>query len=250
MLDMGLEDEQIDPEEHEIINKVLEANDSCAKDIMVPRSNVVGITDEYTYDQVMETFRSEKYSRLVVLDKDKDKVLGVLYVKDMLFVEPSEFNMHKMLRHPYFTFETKKTQDILTDLRNTSNSMAIVLDEYGGLAGILTIEDIIEEFVGQIRDEYDDDELKQIKKVDDNTYEVDSSINLSDLNDALDLNLQSENYNSIGGYIIETMDELPQPGDIIQADGVQLEVLEVVDNKTEKIRIKIESIMQKKNLEK
>ena len=250
MLDMSLEDDQIEPEEHEIINNVLEANDSCAKDIMVPRSNVVGITDEFTYDEVFETFKREKYSRLVVLDENRDQVLGILYMKDVMFCESSEFDMHQMLRKPYFTFETKKTQDILTDLRKTSNSMAVVLDEYGGLAGILTLEDIIEEYVGQIRDEYDDDELRQIEKIEDDIYEVEGALNLDDLNDVLGLGLQSENYNSVGGYIIEKLDELPKAGDVVEADGIRFEVVDVEDNRIEKVLITISQKDEEKISEK
>jgi CBS domain containing-hemolysin-like protein len=239
MLDMSLEDDQIEPEEHEIINNVLEANEFCAKDIMVPRGNVVGITDEYTYEEVIETFKSEKYSRLVVLDEDKGVVLGILHMKDVVFLEPEEFDMHKLLRSPYFTCETKKTQDILTELRRTSNSMAVVLDEYGELVGILTIEDIIEEFVGQIRDEYDGDELKQIEKIDENVYKVEGSLNLSDLNNAIGLELESENYNSVGGFIIEKLEEFPKAGDKLDTDVVHFEVLDVENNRIEKVRITI-----------
>lgn len=239
MLDMSLEDDQIEPEEHEIINNILEANDFCAKDIMVPRSNVVGITDTYTYDEVFETFKTEKYSRLVVLDENRDVVLGILHMKDVVFIAPEEFDMHKLLRKPYFTCETKKAQDILTELRHSSNSMAVILDEYGSLAGILTIEDILEEYVGQIRDEYDEDELRQINKIKDNVYEVEGAVNLSDLNDALGLDLESENYNSVGGLIIEKLDEFPQAGDKIDTDGVHFEVLDVEDNRIEKIRVEI-----------
>ena len=237
MLDMSLEDDQIEPEEHEIISNVLEANEFCAEDIMVPRSNVIGITDDYTYEEVMETFKTEKYSRLVVLDEDKEVVLGILHMKDVVFLEPEEFDMHKLLRKPYFTCETKKTQDILTELRRTSNSMAVILDEYGGLVGILTIEDIIEEYVGQIRDEYDADELKQIRQIDETTYEVEGSLNLSDLNDALDLELKSENYNSVGGYIIERLEEFPKTGDQLETETVSLRVTDVVDNRIEKILV-------------
>ena len=242
MLDMSLEDDEIEPEEHEIINNVLEANEFCAKDIMVPRSNVVGITDQYTYEEVISVFKDEKYSRLVVLNEDRDIVLGILHMKDVVFIEPEEFDMRKLLRHPYFTCETKKTQDILTELRRTSNSMAVVLDEYGGLAGILTIEDIVEEYVGQIRDEYDEDELKQIKKIDDRTYEVEGALNLSDLNDALGIELESENYNSVGGFIIEKLDEFPQAGDKIDTDGVHFEVIDVEDNRIEKVLVKIKEM--------
>jgi CBS domain containing-hemolysin-like protein len=206
---------------------------------MVPRSNVVGITEEFTYEETIETFKTEKYSRLVVLDKEKETVLGILCVKDFLFTKPEEFDIYKLMRHPYFTCETKKTQDILTELRKTANNMAVVLDEYGGLSGILTVEDIIEEYVGQIRDEYDEDELKQIKKIDENIYEVEGALNLSDLNDELNLNLQSDNYNSVGGYIIEKLENLPKTGDTITSECVKFEVSNVVDNKIEKIKITI-----------
>lgn len=239
MLDMGLEDEQIEPEEHEIIHNVLEANDDCAKDIMVPRSNVVGITEDYDYNRVVETFKQERYSRLVVLDLNKEKVRGILYMKDILFVNPTEFNMDKLLREPYFTYETKNIQDLLKEMRRTSNTMSVVLDEYGEMVGILTIEDIIEEFVGQIRDEYDTDELKQIRQLSDNEYEVEGSVGLSDINDVTGLNLDSENYNSIGGFIIERLEELPSTGDILDTEEAHFEVVESVDNKIEKVKITI-----------
>ena len=250
MLDMSLEDDQIEPEEHEIINNVLEANDSCARDIMVPRSNVVGITDEMTYDEVFETFKREKYSRLVVLNKEREKVLGILHIKDVVFINPDEFDMHSMLRTPYFTYETKKTQDLLTELQQSANSMAIVLDEYGGLAGVLTVEDIIEEYVGQIRDEYDEDELRQIEKIEDDVYGVEGALNLDDLNDVLGLELQSENYNSVGGYIIEKLDELPKSGDVLESDGVRFEVVDVEDNRIEKVMITISQKGEEKISEK
>ena len=237
MLDMSLEDDQIEPEEHEIINNVLEANDFCARDIMVPRANVVGIPKNYTYDDVVDVFKKEGYSRLVVLDERNEKVEGILYLKDMMFLQREEFNMEKLLREPYFTFETKKTQDLLTELRRTANSMAVVLDEYGGLAGILTIEDILEEYVGQIRDEYDEDELKQIERIEDGVYDVEGSLGLDDLNDALGLNLQSENYNSVGGYIIEKLDEFPKSGDVVEDGCVRLEVVKIEENRIEKIRL-------------
>ena len=237
MLDMSLEDDEIEPEEHEIINNILEATDSCAKDIMVPHNNVIGITDEYTYEDVVKVFKEERYSRLVVLDKDKEKVLGILYMKDMLFITPEEFDMQKLLRTPHFTFETKNTQDLLTEMRKTSNSMSIVLDEYGGMAGIVTIEDILEEFVGQIRDEYDGDELKTFKKIDDNTYEVEGSLNLNDLNEELNLTIESENYNSIGGFIIEKLEAFPKTGDKVDTEQAIFEVVAAEDNKVDKVRI-------------
>ena len=239
MLDMSLEDDQIEEEEHEIINNVLESNDACAKDIMVPRSNVIGITDDYTYDDIMSTFKTERYSRLVVLDVEKEKVRGIVYLKDLLFVDGNAFDMATILREPYYTYETKNIQDLLKEMRKDSSPMSIVLDEYGEMVGIVTIEDILEEFVGQIRDEYDEEELRQIKKISDTEFEVEGAINLDDVNDVTGLELESENYNSVGGFIIEHLEELPKTGDALEVNGVRFEVVESVDNKIEKVRIKI-----------
>ena len=237
MLDMSLEDDQIVQEEHEIMQNILESTDLSAKDIMVPRSNVVCITEDSTYEDIISVFKTYKYSRLVVFNNDKNKVLGILHMKDILFVNQDEFDVHNFLRQPYFTFETKSIQYLLTEMRKTSSSMAIVLDEYGELIGVLTIEDIIEEFVGQIRDEYDDDELKEIKKVDNGVYEVAGALNISDINNALDIALQSENYNSVGGFIIERLEEFPKDGDVVSDGAVKLEVVSVVDNKIETVRV-------------
>lgn len=239
MLDMGLEDDQIEPEEHEMINNILESNDACARDIMVPRSNVVGITEDYSYAEVIGVFKREKYSRLVVLDQDKKKVKGILHMKDVVFIEPEEFDMQRLLRTAHFTYETKNIQDLLADLRQTAHSMAVVLDEYGEMVGALTVEDILEEFVGQIRDEYDEEELGQIKQISDNEYEIEGSVGLDDINDELELNLQSEEYNSIGGYIIEHLDKLPEIGEKFRYEDIELEVIAVEDNRIEKVRLRI-----------
>jgi CBS domain containing-hemolysin-like protein len=246
MLDMSLEDDQIEPEEHEIISNVLEANDFCAKDIMIPRANVIGIPKDCTYDEIVDIFKTEGYSRLVVLDERNEKVCGILYLKDMMFLSKEEFDLNKMLREPYFTFETKKTQDLLTELRRTANSMAVVLDEYGSLSGILTIEDIVEEYIGQIRDEYDEDELKQIKKIDDTTYEIYGSVNITDVNEATGLELESENYNSLGGYIIEKLEDFPKDGDTLTTDDAKFDVVRVVNNKIEKVRVILSTISLQK----
>ena len=239
VLDMSLEDDQIEEEEHEIINNVLELNDSCARDIMVPKSNVIGIPITYSYEEIVNTFKSERYSRLVVLDEKMTEVMGILHIKDVFFTNPESFDINKLLRQPYVTHETKSVPDILHALRKTSNNMAVILDEYGDLVGILTIEDILEEFVGQIRDEYDEDELKQIKQIDENTYEVEGSLNLDDINEALKLQLESEEYNSIGGYIIEHLEEFPKEGDNLKQDNLYFEVIKVVNNRIEIVKVVI-----------
>ena len=239
MLDMSLEDGQIEKEEHEIINDVLELNDSCAKDIMIPRTHVVSIRETATYDDIVKVYQEEKYSRLVVLNEKQNEVLGVINIKDMLFLNKETFKLQDILRKPYITYESKKISDLLKELRKGQNNMAVILDEYGDLVGIITIEDILEEIVGQIRDEYDADELKQIKKIDENIYEIEGSLNIDDVNEALSINLESEEYNSIGGYIIEKLELFPKAGDKYEQEGIYLEVLEVVNNRIEKVKLEI-----------
>jgi CBS domain containing-hemolysin-like protein len=239
MLDMSLEDGQIEKEEHEIINDVLELNDSCAKDIMIPRTHVVSIRETATYDDIVKVYQEEKYSRLVVLNEKQNEVLGIINIKDMLFLNKETFKLQDILRKPYVTYESKKISDLLKELRKGQNNMAVILDEYGDLVGIITIEDILEEIVGQIRDEYDADELKQIKKIDENIYEIEGSLNIDDVNEALSINLESEEYNSIGGYIIEKLELFPKAGDKYEQEGIYLEVLEVVNNRIEKVKLEI-----------
>ena len=142
MLDMSLEDGQIEKEEHEIINDVLELNDSCAKDIMIPRTHVVSIRETATYDDIVKVYQEEKYSRLVVLNEKQNEVLGVINIKDMLFLNKETFKLQDILRKPYVTYESKKISDLLKELRKGQNNMAVILDEYGDLVGIITIEDI------------------------------------------------------------------------------------------------------------
>ncbi len=237
MLDMSLEDAQIEKEEHEIISNVLESNDSCARDIMIPRSGVISINETDTYEEILNVFKEEKYSRLVVMNKKQNEVLGILTIKDVVFTKKEEFELTKLLRQPYITCETKKIPDLLKELQKTSSNMAVVLDEYGDLAGIVTMEDILEEFVGQIRDEYDEDELKQIKKIDENSYEIEGSVNIDDINEALNLELASTEYNSIGGYIIEKLEEFPEKGANVKHENIYLEVLDVINNRITKVKL-------------
>lgn len=237
MLDMSLEDGQIEKEEHEIINDVLELDNSCAKDIMIPRTNVISIKETDTYDEIKKVFKEEKYSRLVVFNEKQNEVLGIINIKDFLFSDKESFNLKNILRAPYVTFENQKIPILLKELRKAQNNMAVILDEYGDLVGIITIEDILEEVVGQIRDEYDEDELKQIKKIGPDSFEIEGSVNLEDINDLLGLQLKCDEYNSIGGYIIEKLKQYPKKGDSITTDNIYIEVLEIINNRISRVKL-------------
>lgn len=239
MLDMSLEAGQIEEEEHELTNNALELDESNAKDIMVPRSNIIGINVDNTYEEIVEIFKTERYSRLVVFDSENIEVAGIIHIKDFLFIKKEEFDMQKILRPAYFAYETVKVSELLKELKKINNNMAIILDEYGDVSGLITIEDIIEEIIGEVRDEYDAEELNQIKKLDENVYEVEGSMNLDDINDFLNIELESEEYQSIGGFIIERLETFPKEGDKIEDGDVSAEIIEMDDNRISKIKLSI-----------
>ena len=167
-----------------------------------------------------------------------DNVIGILNIKDLILIGRTEdFQVRNYMREAYYTYEFKKTSELFMDMKNNSISMAIVLDEYGATAGLVTLEDLIEEIVGEIRDEYDDDELNDIKKLSDREYSIDASMRLDDLNDALELDFQSEDYDSLGGLVIGLLDRLPEAGETVR-DGAYTFTVESIDkNRIERIRL-------------
>lgn len=241
MVDVSQEEGVLEKEEHEMIHNIFEFNDRCAKDIMIPRASIVGISRNSTYEEIMETFKIEKYTRLVIYEDDMLNVAGIINIRDMIHVDKETFNIDKILRNPCITFEYKKISELLKEMKKTSNNMSIIIDEYGDIVGLLTLEDILEELVGEIRDEYDEDELLQIQMISENTYEVDGVLKIDDVNRSLNLEIESEDYDSIGGYIIEQLDRLPVVGDIVNKELFDLEVVEIENNRIRKIQIKIKA---------
>ena len=239
IVDVSHEKGVIETEERQMINNVFDFGDSQAKDIMVPRVDMVFIDVNSTYEEILETFRREKFTRLPVYEDSTDNIIGVLNVKDLLFYgSPSEFDIRAILREPYFTYEYKKTTELMVEMRQDSINFTIVLDEYGATAGLITLEDLLEEIVGDIRDEYDKDEDELIRHISSHEFIVGGSLKLDDLNDALGLDFSSEDYDSIGGYVIEALDHLPQAGEFVVLDnGIRLVVDEVVKNRIDKVHI-------------
>ncbi len=243
IVDVSHEEGVIEQDERFMISNVVDFGDALAKDVMIPRADVVFCEKNTSYDELVDIFIKEKYSRLPVYEDSKDNVIGILYLKDLFFYKElkgsEEFNIEKILRKPLFVHEYQKTSQLFSDLKTSSVSVAIVLDEYGCAAGIITMEDLIEEIVGEIRDEYDDDENDLIKMVDDNIYDVDASLKLDDLNDALKIKLHSDNYDSLGGCIIEILDKLPEEGEEAIKDNIILKVLRVEKNRVERVLLTI-----------
>ena len=239
IVDVSHEKGVIETEERQLINNVFDFGDSQAKDIMVPRVDMVFIDVNSTYEEIIDIFRQEKFTRLPVYEESTDNIIGVLNVKDLLlYRSPDEFDIRQILRDPYFTYEYKKTTELMVEMRQDSINFTIVLDEYGATAGLITLEDLLEEIVGDIRDEYDKDEEELIRHVGDREFVISGSLKLDDLNDALELNFASEDYDSIGGYVIERLDHLPKAGEfVVLENGIRLVVDEVIKNRIDKVHI-------------
>ncbi|HCI74339.1 MAG TPA: hemolysin, partial [Lachnospiraceae bacterium] len=252
MVNVSHEDGETTSEEREMINNVYDFGDQCAKDICVPRADIISVSVEDDYDTVLEIYRSERFTRLPVYEKERDHIVGILNIKDFFFLEDKEhFSPEKLMYEPYYTFETKKVSELMVEMRDHSSTVTIVLDEYGSAVGMITFEDLIEEVVGEIRDEYDEDEKDLIRRVSSRQYLVAGSVKLDDLNDATKLELHSEDYDSIGGYLIEQLGHLAARGDkVITPDSLILIADKVKGNRILKVRIVLpESMAEQENTE-
>ena len=235
IVDVSHEGGIIETEEREMIYNVFDFGDSLAKDIMIPRIDMTTISIDSTYDELLETFKESMYTRIPVYENDTANIIGLVNVKDLLLVEnTSEFSIRSILREAYYTYEFKKTADLLMEMRQSASSVAFVLNEYGATVGLITLEDLLEEIVGEIRDEYDEDENEFIKQISDREYLITGSMKLDDINDALKTNFDSENYDSIGGIMIEFLDKLPQAGEsVVLEDGTTLTADSIKQNRIE-----------------
>ncbi len=240
MVEMGHEDGAIEEEEREMINNVFDLGDAKAKDVMVPGVHVIFADVESSYEELIEIFRENKFTRLPVYEENTDNVIGTINMKDLLLYDNTKaFNLRDILREAYFTHEHKNISELLVEMRQAALNIAIVLDEYGETAGLITLEDILEEIVGEIHDEYDTNEEEEIfKKFNEYEFIVEGSMNLDDLNDRVELSLESEDYDSLGGYIIEKLDRLPDEKDeLLLENGVRIVVDTLDKNRIEKVHI-------------
>ncbi len=242
IVDVSHEEGVIESEEREMINNVVDFGDSLARDIMVPRIDMDFVEDTVDYDELVAAFEENMYTRLPVYHETRDNVVGIVNLKDIFFYRGAkeDFRIADFLREPYFTYEYKKTSELLREMRKDSIALAIVLDEYGATAGLVTVEDLIEEIVGEIRDEYDEDEEDVITSVGENEYLADGSAKLEEINDALGLSLDSDDYDSIAGHVIFLLDHLPSEGETLTENGVTYTVAKVEKNRVDKIHIKVD----------
>lgn len=236
-VEVSHEDGVIESEEREMIYNVFDFSDAVAKDIMIPRIDMATVSEDADYEEVLELFAECMYTRLPVYKEDKDNIIGMINIKDFILVKDKEqFKISDIMRNTYYTYEFKKTADLLIEMREKCVNVSIVLNEYGAAVGMITLEDLLEEIVGEIRDEYDEDEEEFIQQVDERVYLVEGGMKLSDINDELGTMLESEDYDSIGGLIIENLDRLPEDGETIITDqNITLKVQGVNQNRIVKV---------------
>ena len=228
----------IEADEREMLQNIFEFGDRQAKDIMIPRLDVCMIDVDSTYEEIMDVFQANRYTRIPVYENTTDNVIGIINIKDLLLYRHGEsFNIRNYLRQPYFTYEYKGLSDLLLEMKKASVNITIVLDEYGAASGLLTLEDLIEEIVGDIRDEYDYDEEDELRPINENEYIAEAHMKLDDLNDMLKINLSSPEYDSVGGFIIEKLDRIAKSGDIVETPDVTLIVDSINKNRIEKVHI-------------
>lgn len=239
IVDVSHEDGVIESDEKEMIYNVFDLGDATAKDIMVPRVHVTVADIESTFDELIAIFREDRYTRLPIYEGSQDNIVGIINMKDLLLYDRNEeFVISNFLRKPHFTYEQKNISDLLVEMKDSTFNIAIVLDEYGEMAGLITLEDILEEIVGEIHDEYDDKENELVQKISEQEYIIEGSVNLDDVNDHIGTDLDSEDYDSLGGFIIEHLDRLPVQGDEFTTDdGIRMVVEKLDKNRIEKVHI-------------
>lgn len=239
LVNVGHKEGVIETEERQMIYNVFDFGNSQAQDVMVPRIDVTFADVNSSYEDLIQLFREEKHTRFPVFEETTDNIIGIVNVKDLLLTEKKDFTLRKILRDAYFTYEYKKTSELLMEMKEHSVSFAVVLDEYGATSGIVTLEDLVEEIVGDIHDEYDIEEEDDLTEIlPGKEYLALGSARLDDLDEVLHLDIESDDYDSIGGYIIEQLDRFPEKGESVITDsGIRLVVDKVERNRIESVHI-------------
>lgn len=243
IVDVSQETGVIEHEERDMIHNVFDFGDAEAKEVMVPRIDMTLVHVDASYEELLQIFREDKFTRLPVYEESIDNVIGIINMKDLLLWDADskeQFSIRHILREPYFTYEHKNTADLFIEMRKSSISLAIVLDEYGATAGLLTLEDLLEEIVGEIRDEYDTDEVDDITQLSDTEYLVLGSANIDDVNQQLNVHFKSDDYDTIGGYCLGLLGHLPIRGEaFVTEDKVFLRIEKIDKNRIEQIYLKL-----------
>ncbi|GKU27341.1 HlyC/CorC family transporter [Clostridium folliculivorans] len=239
IVNVSEEEGVLEIEEKQMIYNVFEFGDLQVKDVMVQRIDIIAASVKVTYEEIIQIIKDEQFSRIPVYGETIDDILGVLNVKDLILAEDvnNNFSVKDYMRIPLYTFEFKKITELFSEMKKTRNHMAVVLDEYGGTVGIVTIEDLVEEIVGEIEDEYDDETDKHIEVVKEDEYIVDGSMRINDLNELIGTKIESEEFDSIGGFIIGQIGKMPEENEEVSYLNTRFVVEEVERNRIKKVRI-------------
>lgn len=236
----ALEAGLIEEAEQEMIQSIIETRDTSVREVMVPRLDMTALPATTTIGNALDVIAEAGYSRVPIFDDSLDQIVGILYAKDLLRFRSRDALrrlVREIAREPHFVPESKKTDDLLRELRGKRVHIAIVVDEYGGTAGLVTIEDLLEEIVGEIQDEYDDEEAK-IKMLSEDEAIVDATVAIDDVNEELHLALHSEDVDTIGGLIYERLKKMPRQGDAVEVEGAEMTVEATSGRRVRKVRIR------------
>ena len=240
IVDVSHEEGVIETEEHQMITNIVDFGDSLVKDVMIPRMDIEMVESRISYDELLREFTDSKYARMPIYDETIDNIIGIINLKDFVFEANREnFDIRSLIREAHFTYEYKNVSELFLEMQKDSVPMTIVLDEYGALAGLITIEDLLEEIVGELRDEYDEDEEDEIQMISENLYQVLGSTPLDDINDSLGLDIESEDYDSIAGHVIGLLEHFPEEGETAEDDRAIYNVIQVDGNRIDKLQIEI-----------
>ena len=238
MVGVSEEEGVLENDEKEMIFNVFEFVDLQVKDTMVQRVDIVSVDKESSYDEVMDVIKNEQFSRIPVYNQTIDNIIGVLNIKDLATIEDlrKDFNISKYIRDPFYTFEFKKIVELFNEMKKTRNQIAIVLDEYGGTVGLVTIEDLVEEIVGEIEDEYDE-EKNPVEVIKENEYVVEGSLRLHDISDLIGINIDSEEFDSVGGLMIGDLGRMPEEQEEVTVNNIKFIAEEIEKNRIKKVRM-------------
>ncbi len=238
MVGVSEEEGVLEDVEKEMIFNVFDFADAQVKDVMVQRVDIIAVDLEATFEEVLEVIKKEQFSRIPVYNHTIDDIVGVLNVKDLIIAgsNKEEFKVTDYMREPYYTFEFKKIKELLKEMKKSRNHMSVVLDEYGGTVGIVTIEDLVEEVFGEIEDEFDDFE-KEIEVIKEDEYVVDGSAKLDDISELVGVNMESEEFDSVGGLVIGELGRFPEVNEEVTLNKIRFVVEEIEKNRIKKVRI-------------
>ena len=238
IVDVSNQEGVLETDETEMIQNIFEFKDLTVDDIMIQRRDIVAISANMSYDEIIDVFKNRQLSRLPIYEDTIDDIIGVLYAKDLFFTEQSkeDFDIKAVMREPVFVNEFVKISDFFKKMQQVKTHIAIVLDEYGGVAGIVTMEDLVESIVGDIYDEYDQQD-EEVRKLKENIYVINGNSKLTEIQDLLQVELVSKDYESLGGYLMDKMGKIPTQGDIYEDENFKFIISSMDKNRINKVKV-------------